>query len=424
MAVPGEVLTLGIDKAAVGGRMIARADGLVVLVAGAIPGERVRARVDRIGRGVAYATVVEIEAGSPDRREPAGDPDCGGCLYAHVSYARQLELKSQLLADAFARIGRLELPEAVRVAASPEEGYRLRARLHVRGGALGFFREGTHDLCDARQTRQLLPATSDALGRLVPALTAAGSRGSAEVELAENVGATERVVHIEPIGESAPLSPEACERAAAMTGLTGVSAPGAVWGATHVTDAVRAGAGRPVSIRRHVLSFFQGNRFLVDALVEHVVSQLPERKDVIDLYAGVGLFAVAAAAGRGARVTAVEGDRIAASDLAANAAGASGAVVPVHGPVEEFLRTARSAATIIIDPPRTGLSRSALGGLLALRASRLVYVSCDPATLARDARRIVDDGYELLRADAFDLFPNTPHVETVVVFNRRGKGEP
>jgi 23S rRNA (uracil1939-C5)-methyltransferase len=418
MTRPGDVLSLTIEKAAVGGRMIARDDGLVVLVAGAIPGERVRARIDRVGRGVAYATTVGIEAGSPDRREPAGDPDCGGCLYAHVSYARQLELKSQLLADAFARIGRLELPQAVRVASSPEEGYRLRARLHVRGGALGFFREGTHDLCDARQTRQLLPATSDALARLVPALTAAGSRGSAEVELAENVGATERVVHIEPIAEAAPLSPDACERVAATTGLTGVSAPAAIWGAVHVTDAVRVGAGRAVSIRRHVLSFFQGNRFLIDALVEHVVSQLPEGKDVIDLYAGVGLFAVAAAAGRGARVTAVEGDRIAASDLAANAAPSSGAVVPVHGPVEEFLRTARSGATIIIDPPRTGLSRSALGGLLGLRAPRLVYVSCDPATLARDARRIVDEGYELLRADAFDLFPNTPHVETVVVFTR------
>src|SRR5207342_1388324 len=107
---------------------------------------------------------------SADRRAPGGDPLCGGCLYAHIAYPQQLELKALVIADAFARIGRIDLPAIVHVAPSPEEGYRMRARLHVRGRVVGFFREGTHEVCDARQTRQLLPATSDVLDRLVAAM--------------------------------------------------------------------------------------------------------------------------------------------------------------------------------------------------------------------------------------------------------------
>jgi 23S rRNA (uracil1939-C5)-methyltransferase len=118
----------------------------------------------------------------------------------------------------------------------------------------------------------------------------------------------------------------------------------------------------------------------------------------------------------------VEGDRVAAADLEANAATAGGAVVPIHQSVEAWAGTVRLQAdkrrTIIVDPPRTGMSREALDGALAQRASRLIYVSCDVATLARDARRIVDAGFALTRADAFDLFPNTPHVETVVAFDQ------
>jgi 23S rRNA (uracil1939-C5)-methyltransferase len=118
-------------------------------------------------------------------------------------------------------------------------------------------------------------------------------------------------------------------------------------------------------------------------------------------------------------VTAVEGDRVAADDLAANAAASGTAVVAVHQPVELFLRqTKTTPRLVIVDPPRTGLSRDALDGVLARRAQGLIYVSCDVATLARDARRIADAGYELAEVQAFDLFPNTPHVETVVQFVR------
>src|SRR5262249_40426569 len=121
----------------------------------------------------------------------------------------------------------------------------------------------------------------------------------------------------------------------------------------------------------------------------------------------------------GARVAAVEGDRISAADLEANRAQAGDRIKAVHQSVEEFVSGAvQPADRVIVDPPRTGMSREAMAGLIALEARRLVYVSCDPPTLARDSRRLVDSGFKLSSAAAFDLFPNTPHVEAVIVFNR------
>ncbi len=428
MISEGDILTLTVDKPAAGGRMIARADGLVVLVSGAIPGERVRATIERVGKGVAHAAAIDIEQPSGDRRPRVGDPLCGGCLYAHITYPRQLELKALVVADAFARIGRLELPAAVQVAPSPEEGYRMRARLHVRGRLVGFFREGTHDVCDVRQTRQLLPATSDALDRLIAAAHALALDGIREVELAENRDASQRVVYLDvamppgvPGGPGVNVA-RSLEKLAATDGLTGLLAPGAVHGNVYVTDAITIEGHPPIALRRHVLAFFQVNRYLVNQLAAHVVAHVASGGEAIDLYAGVGLFAMTAAATRGARVTAVEGDRIAAADLTANAAATSGAVVAVHESVEAYLTSVcgvgHPGSTIIIDPPRTGLSREALDGICRLGAPRIVYVSCDVATLARDARRLVDSGYTLAQVDGFDLFPNTPHVETVGVFER------
>ena len=153
------LLTLDIEKAAAGGRMLARHQGRVVLVAGAIPGERVTARVERTERGVAFADIVDVLSPSPDRRPVLADPRCGGNAFAHINYARQLLLKGQIIDDALRRIGRTSLPEPPAVEGSPERGYRMRARLHVRGGSIGFFREGTHHVCDVATTGQLLPET-------------------------------------------------------------------------------------------------------------------------------------------------------------------------------------------------------------------------------------------------------------------------
>ena len=415
MLKPGDVLSLAIEKPAAGGAMIARHEGRVVLVTGAIPGERVRARLVRVAKGVAHAEAVAIDEPSPDRRTAAGDPQCGGCLYAHIAYPRQLEIKSQVIADAFTRIGRIGLPAPVPVAGSPEDGYRMRARLHVRGSRLGFFREGTHDLCDVRATRQLLPATCDVLERLTAAVRSIGANAVREIELSENVDGSERVVHLDT---AEPLDPRLIEKLESTDGLT----PG-----PYVTDTLMIGDS-PLKLRRHVLAFFQGNRFLLRDLIAHVTERVPIGGSLADLYAGVGLFSVAAAVTRAASVMAVEGDPYAADDLHANGVANGAKLFTVKGAVEGLAvgafrvlgRIAKgpTVETVIVDPPRTGMSREALDVVLGTQAPRLVYVSCDVATLARDARRIADAGYTIERADAFDMFPNTPHVETVVVFGR------
>ncbi|MFI5179721.1 MAG: hypothetical protein ACHQO8_14210, partial [Vicinamibacterales bacterium] len=192
-------------------------------------------------------------------------------------------------------------------------------------------------------------------------------------------------------------------------------------GSPTVTDAGEALFGvaspdrAPVTCTRHALSFFQGNRFLAGALVRRVVESA-SGDDVADLYAGVGLFALALAA-RGARVVAVEGDPWSGADLSTNAAAWGDRIQPVRSTVEAVLAEppATPPGVVIIDPPRTGLSSAALAGLIGWRPPRIVYVSCDPPTLARDAAHFLASGYRLQSIDAFDLFPNTPHVETVAV---------
>jgi len=412
MLKPGDVIPLTIEKPAAGGSMIARHEGRVVLVSGAIPGEQVHARLVRVAKGVAHAEAVTIVEPSPDRRAPSGDPLCGGCLYSFIEYPRQLAIKGQVIADAFARIGRLELPAPVTVAGSPEDGYRMRARLHVRGARLGFFRESTHDLCDAKGTRQLLPATLEALDRLMAAVRSIGADAVREVELSENVAASERVVQLDT---SESIDARLVNKLVSVEGLTA---------GPYVTDTIAIG-DTSLQLRRHVLSFFQGNRYLLSALVAHVAERVPLGSTVLDLYAGVGLFSVAAAVARGASVTAVEGDAQASADLQANGAIAGGQMAALRAPVESVGAAGAGVLsripgmdidTVIVDPPRTGMSPDAVAAVLKVKARRLIYVSCDVATLARDARKIVDGGYRLEEIDAFDMFPNTPHVETVAVF--------
>jgi tRNA/tmRNA/rRNA uracil-C5-methylase (TrmA/RlmC/RlmD family) len=170
-------------------------------------------------------------------------------------------------------------------------------------------------------------------------------------------------------------------------------------------------------LRRHPESFFQGNRFLIAELVSAVVQSVPPDGDVLDLYAGVGLFALAADSAH--EVIAVEGHPASGTDLETNARASGRRVTAVVSSVEHYLARGSSVPpTVIVDPPRTGLSREALAALIAGAPKRLVYVSCDPATLARDTRGLLDSGYQLLSVTGFDLFPNTPHVEALAIFDR------
>jgi 23S rRNA (uracil1939-C5)-methyltransferase len=214
--------------------------------------------------------------------------------------------------------------------------------------------------------------------------------------------------------------------------LTGVTAARGgplvvVAGRAAVADTARDLCGEsaplPAETRwtRSAASFFQGNRFLTGALLRRVLEAVTGAR-VADFYAGVGLFAVACASA-GATVVAVEGDRASADDLVVNAAPFGDRLRVVRGPVDSAAvgRRGESFDTVIVDPPRSGLSPAGLEAMLELRWPRLVYVSCDPATLARDAAKLAARGCQLSSLEGFDLFPNTGHVETVAVFDRAGR---
>jgi len=172
-----------------------------------------------------------------------------------------------------------------------------------------------------------------------------------------------------------------------------------------------------LNLRRDARAFFQGNRFLLAALVQRVSALVPDGP-VVDLYAGVGLFGLSLAATRAAQVTLVEGDPISGHDLDENARPYADHARVIRTSVEDFLRHDKPSAgeAFIVDPPRTGMSQDAVRAIARLKPARIVYVSCDVATLARDARVLVDADYSLGEISAVDLFPNTAHVETVCVF--------
>lgn len=429
---PGARLTLEAERPVAGGRMLARHLGQVVLVAGTIPGETVRARVTRVARGTVYADTEEVVNPSPDRR-PGVEGRCGGAIYSHIDYTRQVALKAAIIEDAWRRIARLPLPPPA-VVASPERGYRSRARLHARDGRLGFFREGTHELCDASSTGQLADATLGWLREAEAALRAAGVRSVAAIDVVENAAGTERACHVHVHGDTVPRQLEAL--APGLTGLSaGAAAPAGededarlvpsgdgvvIAGNPSVVDVVPVSTGDEavtIALSHGARSFFQGNRFLLAPLVE-LVTRAVRSGPALDLFAGTGLFGLAlAAAGRGA-VTLVEDDPASGRDLAANAA-TLGVEADVRlESVEAFLAAPRTAwPTWIVDPPRTGLPDAVRAAALRDRPDRIVYVSCDPATLARDVRTLTAGGYQVRSVIGLDMFPSTAHVEAVCVLD-------
>jgi 23S rRNA (uracil1939-C5)-methyltransferase len=283
----------------------------------------------------------------------------------------------------------------------------------------------------------MLPATTEWIAAAEAVLLRDGLDGLVALDVTENIQGHERACH---------LVLRAGVEAARFAGLvdaeplTGVSAEwedraGAerVAGDPWVSDALQVEAGEAASalrLRRSAGAFFQGNRFLLEPLVRHVAALVPEGP-IVDLYAGVGLFGLWLATAGIEDVTLVEGDPVSIADLQANAE-ALGTRVRVEGlsveayvgqvprPVRRSLGEGGSgpgvADTFIVDPPRTGISKEAMAGIVNARPGRIVYVACDIATFARDSRTLVDAGYALEDLTGIDLFPNTGHVESVGVF--------
>ncbi|MGE0392268.1 MAG: class I SAM-dependent RNA methyltransferase [Vicinamibacterales bacterium] len=431
----GASLTLRIEKAVAGGEMLARHDGQVVLVAGAIPGELVRARMDRVVARTARASVVDVLEPSPSRRPGPPDPACGGQAFAHIVYPAQTALKAAIVQDAWERIARLAWPGTPAVAASPEHGYRMRARLHGRDGRIGFLREGTHQVCGPDAGGQLLPGTVAWVQDLERQAATDGVRVSA-IELTEDVSGAVRAAHLDVsrtpsaallrvAGAAGPVSWSPAPSDTSPRGRRPGGAArhgGPVTGDASLVDAVVPAPGASgVPLRRHARAFFQGNRYLLAPLVQHVVAASTSGP-VLDLYAGVGVFGLGAAAvGRGP-VVCVEGDAVSGADLVENAAPFAD-VQTVHAPVERYVSSPAASRfaprTVIVDPPRTGLLPEAARAVGRLASDRIVFVSCDPATFARDAKLLDEGGFSLSSLTVFDLFPNTAHIESVGVFDRR-----
>jgi 23S rRNA (uracil1939-C5)-methyltransferase len=421
---PGAHVELTVERPVAGGHMLARHEGRVVLVAGAIPGETVRARIERVERGVVFARADGILTPSPDRRTEPFDPACGGGVYAHVQPAAQLALKRDVILDALRRGAGTAWEVPLAVQASPEHGYRLRARLHVHEGRVGFFKEGTHTLCDAAPSAQLETAALDAVVRFVAAHPHIALEG---IEVSENLAGDERALYLLEDRQRSRPGRSAPPAATLVDGVTGVSVSRAgrlmtLAGIPDVGDDVASivdGAAPGASLRRHAASFFQGNRYLLRAFSSAVVAAVPAGP-AVDLYAGVGLFAVGLCALGRDRVVAVEGDATSGADLRRNAQ-AFGARLNVQASaVESFLASARLTryTTVIVDPPRAGLSKAVSGALAASPIVRLVYVSCDVATFARDVKILAGAGFALQQLESYDLFPNTAHVEVVGVLVR------
>ena len=385
---------------AAGGAALARdAGGRVVFVEGALPGERVRARVTEARKDFARAVAVEVLEPSPDRVAPpcaALAAGCGGCTWQHVSPAAQTRLKAEIVVDALRRIAKLVEPPAP--AAVPLDGpaQRTTARLAV-SPATGRAGHRPHAGSGAIETDACLVAHP-----LLEELIVAGRYpGAGEVLLRASVATGERLVVVD----------RAAERVEVPEGVS----------------VFQEGDRRPAFVHEEVGgrrfrvsagSFFQPGPVVAAALVTAVDAAvgdaLAEGGVLVDLYAGVGLFASTIGARRRARVVAVESDRSAVADARVNLADLGATVV--GGEVGRW-RPA-PAGVVVADPSRSGLGRPGAAAVAAAGAPRVVLVSCDPASLARDTVLLGEAGYRLASVALVDAFPHTFHVETVSRFDR------
>jgi len=382
-------LEITIDSLAAGGDGVGRtAEGRVVFVPFTAPGDRVRVRVEADRGRWLRATVEALLEPSPLRTDPLCEVfgACGGCAWQHLTYAAQLEAKRAILREALGRIGGLAVAEPIPFVASPTPyGTRSRARLLVAGGRVGWRRRRSHAVCPTRRCPILVPA----LDRALAELAAHPPRTEGEVELAAGEGGAVRVTPL-------PARDGAAPSLAIQVG----------------TDRIEVSPG----------GFAQAHADLLTPLAQAVHEAAGTGELALELFAGAGTLTLGLAR-RFARLVALEGDARAARDLATNLRSAGLSHVEVlAGPVEQALEDAALAGlrpeVVVLDPPRSGLPPGVADTLVRRSPRRLVYLSCDPATLARDLGRFADAGWRLASLRGFDLFPQTPHVEALAVMER------
>jgi 23S rRNA (uracil1939-C5)-methyltransferase len=423
----GDTLEVTVEKGVYRGLGLARHEGQVVFVPRGRPGDRLRVRVDSVTRGYVRAVAEAVLAPGPGQRDapcPFFDAGCGGCAYQHIDYATQLVLKEAVLQDALRRAG-VPWDAPIPVRPSPAEGWRTRATLHFRdshdGLCLGFHEEGTRRLVPVERCLQLSAAMTLAATSLRDALSGHPEwRGQVQdLELAESLDGPGLVASL-ATGLDPGAAAALARLADAAPGLTGFGVAAgrgrrrrflSLSGDPHVVSTVHG-----ERLRAHVESFFQANRFLAGDLVQAVEDAVPADRPVLDLYAGVGLFAVPLGR-RSPEVRGLEVAPSAVADARANAESARLSHVRVQqGDVEAGLTSLRPRddEVVVLDPPRTGAGTSVVARIAGRRPPVVVYVSCDPPTLGRDLHTFAEAGYRAQSVRAFDLFPETFHLETVV----------
>ena len=375
-------LDVDVEKLIQGGDGMARADGLPILIPRAAPGDRLRVRVIERKPDYARAEILEIVAPGPHRREPPCPlfERCGGCDLQHIEDGEQLRMKVAAAHETLERLGNVRGIEPT-VHSAGAWGYRSRAQVRVdreaEPPAVGFYARGSHDLVPADRCPVLAPELEELLPQL-PRRLADSEAPPARLDLA---AADSRVVGAPPVPgvDSGELETE-------------------VLGLRFQYDA---------------RCFFQVNHHLLPELVE---TALGERRGsrAVDLYAGVGLFTLHLAR-RYERVVGVESDRVAVRFGRRNLRRNGIDNVEFVGlRVESAMETlSPSVDRVLVDPPRSGLPKKVRAMLVEKRPPELTYVSCQPATLARDLR-VLGEIYELCDLHYFDLFPQTGHLESVV----------
>jgi len=415
-----------------GGRCLGRRDGKVILVSGALPGERVLARVTRDEKRYAEAEAVEI-LDPHERRREAPCPhaaSCGGCDWQHAERDLQLAMKRDIVLDAFRRIGELDVESRLEGPSEVGEEFRTRHRIRLSydpAGRPGLLRRGSHDVVPIDGCLQMEPAFDETIlpwARLLPPWKKATVRHDDEgrVVVLLETGRPPNEKDRRRLGKIT----RGMERPQAVSGLLADAIP--LHGERHLRYRVR-----DLVFRADATSFFQGSRPGTEELLDTVEEFLGDDREgtLLDLYAGVGLFAVSL--GRGfRRVFAAEADPRAAKHLKHNLKRhavrgdvfAERAEATLARPAESAGDPAEGPETVILDPPRVGLTREARRALVARAPRRIVAISCDPATGARDVGMLVRAGWSLERLRAVDLFPTTAHVETVALLVRDDAAPP
>ena len=443
---PGAEIELTVESLAHGGNGVARSDGFVVFVQGGVPGDRLRARVTKAKRGYAEARAVELIDPSPDRIEPrAAHP---GAPWQVLPYEAQLAEKERQVHDALARLGGFESPPVEPIVAAVDE-WRYRNKLEYSFGTgedgalvLGFHRPGRWNEIDDVTDDILASERVDAVRERVKAwcraegLSAYDRRGgegflrNLVVREGRRTGAVQaRVVTSDGDFRAGELAAAAgadgflWTRTAGVAETTRDGETRLVAGAAEIEEEI-AVMGDRLRFRISPEAFFQTNTEMAERLYGAAVelAGLRGTERVYDLYSGIGTIALALAT-RAGEVVGVEQVERAVADAIANARlnGVDNArffAGDVRTAMRPLIEEAGKPDVVVVDPPRAGLSAKIVRRVLEAEPARVVYVSCNPTTLAPNARQLADAGYELRTVQPVDMFPQTPHIECVALLER------